>query len=117
MSDDVQIHTARLDATANAELMALAKASAAAFGYTAELALNQQLAQLLRLRVAQINNCAYCLNVHYGAARKAGIQQEKIDLLTAWWETKLFSEPERAALQYTEALTRAADSTRAGRLL
>jgi AhpD family alkylhydroperoxidase len=111
MHDDVQIHTTRLDAATNLELMALAKAGAAAFGYTAELGLSRQLAQLLRLRVAQINNCTYCLNVHYDAARNVGIQQAKIDFLSAWWETQLFSEAERAALQYAEALTRAADTT------
>ena len=111
MHDDVQIHTTRLDAATNLELMALAKAGAAAFGYTAELALNRQLAQLLRLRVAQINNCTYCLNVHYDAARNVGIPQAKINFLSAWWETQLFSEAERAALQYAEALTRAADTT------
>jgi AhpD family alkylhydroperoxidase len=114
MYDDVQIHNTRLDAAANPQLMALAKAGAAAFGYTADLALSRQLAQLLRLRVAQINNCTYCLNVHYDAARNIGIPQAKIDFLTAWWETQLFSEAERAALQYAEALTRAADTTVAG---
>ena len=108
---DVQIHTTRLDPTANEPLMALANAGAAAFGYTAELRLDRQLAQLLRLRVAQINNCAYCLNVHYGAARDVGVPQVKIDCLTAWWETRLFSDAEGAALAYAEALTRASDTT------
>ncbi len=108
---DVQIHTTRLDPAANASLMAIADAGAAAFGYTAELGLDGQLAQLLRLRVAQINNCTYCLNVHYSAARNIGIPQVKIDLLTAWWETQLFSEAERAALEYAEALTRVSDTT------
>jgi AhpD family alkylhydroperoxidase len=107
----VQIHTTRLDPTANESLMAIANAGAAAFGYTAQLTLDGQLAQLLRLRVAQINNCTYCLNVHYGAARNVGIPQVKIDCLTAWWETRLFSDAERAALDYTEALTRASDTT------
>lgn len=108
---DVQIHTTRLDPTANEPLMAIANAGAAAFGYTAELRLDRQLAQLLRLRVAQINNCSYCLNVHYRAARDAGVLQVKIDCLTAWWETRLFSDAERAALAYAEALTRASDTT------
>jgi AhpD family alkylhydroperoxidase len=108
---EVQIHTTRLDPTANEPLMAIADGGAAAFGHTADLALDGQLAQLLRLRVAQINNCAYCLNVHYGAARDIGIPQVKIDLLTAWWGTRLFSDPERAALEYAEALTRASDTT------
>ncbi len=108
---DVQIHTTRLDPGRNDALMSLAGAGAAAFGYTAELTLDRQLAQLLRLRVAQINNCTYCLTVHHRAARDAGIPTPKIELLTAWWETRLFSDAERAALQYAEALTRASDTT------
>ena len=107
----MQIHTTRLDPSANEPLMAIAKAGAAAFGYTAELTLDGQLAPLLRLRVAQINNCTYCLDVHYGAARDVGVPQAKIDFLTAWWETRLFSDAERAALEYAEALTRASDTT------
>lgn len=108
---DVQIQSTRLDPRANEPLMAIADAGAAAFGYTAELTLDGQLAQLLRLRVAQINNCTYCLTVHYRAARDVGVPQVKIDLLTAWWETRLFSDAERAALEYAEALTRASDTT------
>jgi hypothetical protein len=46
------------------------------------------------------------------AAREAGIPRAKIDTLTAWWETELHSEAEQAALRYTEALTRAADTDR-----
>ena len=45
------------------------------------------------------------VNLHYQAAREAGIPRAKIDTLTAWWETELHSEAERAALRYTEALT------------
>jgi AhpD family alkylhydroperoxidase len=108
---DVQIQSTRLDPRANEPLMAIANAGAAEFGYTAELTLDGQLAQLLRLRVAQINNCTYCLTVHYRAARDVGVPQVKIDLLTAWWETRLFSDAERAALEYAEALTRASDTT------
>ena len=108
---DVQIQSTRLDPRANEPLMAIADAGAAAFGYTAELTLDGQLAQLLRLRVAQINNCTYCLTVHHRAARDVGVPQVKIDLLTAWWETRLFSDAERAALEYAEALTRASDTT------
>ena len=108
-----QIHTTRLDATANQALVDFARAGATAFGYTAELTLDRRLAQLLRLRVAQINNCTYCLDVHYRAARDIGVPQGKIDFLTAWWETLLFSDAERAALEYAEALTRVADTTAA----
>jgi AhpD family alkylhydroperoxidase len=108
---DVQIHATRLDASANEALMAFARAGAAAFGYTAVLTLDAQLAQLLRLRVAQVNNCTYCLDVHYRAARDVGLPRPKIDFLTAWWETRLFDDAERAALEYAEALTRASDTT------
>jgi AhpD family alkylhydroperoxidase len=106
----------RLDAAPNGELMALARAGADAFGHTADLTVDRALAQLLRLRIAQINNCAYCLTVHHAAARRVGIDQPRIDTLTAWWETRLFSDAERAALDYAEVLTRAADTNAASRL-
>jgi AhpD family alkylhydroperoxidase len=109
--NDVHIQTTRLDTTADRALMALADAGAAAFGYRAELTLDRRLAQLLRLRVAQVNNCTYCLDTHYRVAREIGVPQAKIDCLTAWWETRLFSAAERAALEYAEALTRISDST------
>ena len=112
MTDDVQVTKRRLDAGENEVLMRMARMGADAFGYTAELRIDRGLAQLLRLRVSQLNNCTYCLNLHYGAAREAGIPQAKIDTLTAWWETELHTEAEQAALRYTEALTRAADTDR-----
>ena len=102
----------RLDASENEALMAMARMGADAFGYTADLRIDRGLAQLLRLRVSQLNNCTYCLNLHYEAARDAGIPRTKIDTLTAWWETDFHSEAEQAALRYTEALTRAADTDR-----
>ena len=112
MTDDVQVTNCRLDASENEALMRMARMGADAFGYTAELRVDRGLAQLLRLRVSQLNNCTYCLNLHYGAAREAGIPRAKIDTLTAWWETELHTEAEQAALRYTEALTRAADTDR-----
>ena len=110
MADDVQVVNRRLDASENEALIGLARMGADAFGYTAELSIDRGLAQLLRLRVSQLNNCSYCLNLHYEAARDAGIPRAKIDTLTAWWETDLHSEAEQAALRYTEALTRAPDT-------
>jgi AhpD family alkylhydroperoxidase len=110
MADDVQIANRRLDASENEALMAMARMGADAFGYTADLRIDRGLAQLLRLRVSQLNNCTYCLNLHYQAARDAGIPRAKIDTLSAWWETELHSEADQAALRYTEALTRAADT-------
>jgi AhpD family alkylhydroperoxidase len=110
MAEDVRVVTRRLDAGRNAALIGLARTGAEAFGYTARLRIDRGLAELLRLRVAQINNCTYCLDVHYRAARDAAIPRAKIDTLTAWWETELHSEAERAAIRYAEALTRVADT-------
>lgn len=101
----------RLDARHNEQLRDLAAAGATAFGHTAELGLDRDLARLLRLRVAQLNNCPYCLVVHHAAARDSGIPRVKTETLTAWWETGLFTDAEQAALAYAEALTRAADAT------
>ena len=112
MADDVHVTNRRLDASENEALIGMARMGADAFGYTAELRIDYGLAQLLRLRVAQLNNCTYCLTLHHQAAREAGIPQAKIDTLTAWWETELHSDAEQAALRYTEALTRAADTDR-----
>jgi AhpD family alkylhydroperoxidase len=112
MADDVQVANRRFDASANAALIAIARTGADAFGYRAHLRIDRGLAELLRLRVSQINNCTYCLNLHYQAAREAGIPRAKIDTLTAWWETELHSDAERAALRYAEVLTRVADTDR-----
>jgi AhpD family alkylhydroperoxidase len=111
MSDDVSITNRRCDSSANEDLTKLARHGADAFGYTARLSIDGELAQLLRLRVSQINNCTYCLNLHYQAARDAGIPRPVIDTLTAWWETDLHDDAARAALAYAEAITRVADST------
>jgi AhpD family alkylhydroperoxidase len=109
MADNVRIANRRLDAESNEALVAMARMGADAFGYKASLRIERGLAQLLRLRVAQLNHCAYCLNLHYPAAREAGLAPSKIDTLDAWWETELFSDAEQAALRYAEALTRSAD--------
>ena len=108
---DVTVTNRRADSSANEELIKLARHGADTFGYKANLRIDRKLAQLLRLRVSQINNCAYCLNLHYEAARDAGIPRPVIDTLTAWWETDFHGAAARAALAYTEAITRVADAT------
>jgi AhpD family alkylhydroperoxidase len=108
---DVTVTKRRADSSANEDLTKLARHGADAFGYKAHLRIDRKLAQLLRLRVSQINNCTYCLNLHHEAARDAGIPQPVIDTLTAWWETDFHDEAARAALTYTEAITRIADAT------
>jgi AhpD family alkylhydroperoxidase len=112
MADDVQVANRRLDASGNEALIGMARMGADAFGHKADLRIDRGLAELLRLRVSQLNNCTYCLNLHNQAAREAGIPRAKIDTLTAWWETELHSDADQAALRYTEALTRVADTDR-----
>ncbi|MGI9557371.1 MAG: carboxymuconolactone decarboxylase family protein [Solirubrobacterales bacterium] len=82
----------------------LAKSMAKAFGYTADLEIDAELAQLLRLRVAQSNNCSYCLILHTETARERGIDPARVDGLGSWWESSLYTEPERAALAYCDVL-------------
>jgi len=83
----------------------IAKQMAKSVGYTAELSVDRQLAQLLRLRVSQMNPCSYCLILHTQAATDQGILPEKIAHLASWRESALFSAQEQAALDYCEALT------------
>src|SRR5918996_1488268 len=92
MADDVQVASRRIDTSENAALIGMARMGADAFGYTADLRIDRHLAQLLRLRVSQLKNCTYCLNLHYEAAREAGIPRDKIDTLTGWWETEPHSQ-------------------------
>jgi AhpD family alkylhydroperoxidase len=111
MTNESTIEISRVDSGRHEGLTRLSRLGADTFGYKAELSVDKELAQLLRLRVAQVNNCTYCLALHYEAARNLGTPRAKIDTLTAWWETRLFSAAEQAALAYAEALTRTGDIT------
>lgn len=116
VTDPVTIENRRFELDQGGALSEIADQFAKAFGYTAQhLDLDPMLAQLLRLRVAQINNCTYCLNLHSQVARDLDIPRAKIDTLSAWWRTDLHAPAEQAALAYTEALTRHADTTAAER--
>lgn len=83
----------------------IAKQMAKSVGYTADMAVEKQLAQLLRLRVAQMNACSYCLILHTKAAHDQGIHGAKIAHLASWQESTMFSDAEQAALAYCEGLT------------
>ncbi len=63
------------------------------------------LLELVMLRASQINACAYCLDLHFRRARRAGVPESQLDTLAAWTESPSFSERERAALTWTESLT------------
>ncbi|HET7359920.1 MAG TPA: carboxymuconolactone decarboxylase family protein [Rhodanobacteraceae bacterium] len=67
--------------------------------------LEKPLRELVRLRVSQINGCAYCADMHAADARKAGEDERRLATLVAWRETTFFSERECAALAWAEAVT------------
>jgi AhpD family alkylhydroperoxidase len=67
--------------------------------------LEHSLMELVKTRASQINGCAYCLHMHTKDARAAGESEARLYLLSAWHESQLYTARERAALQWTEALT------------
>ena len=94
---------ARLNAyTAAPETM---KAVAAIEPIIAASGLEHSLIELVKTRASQINGCAYCIHMHTKDARAHGETEERLYLLDAWRESPLYTERERAALAWTEALT------------
>ncbi len=67
------------------------------------------LLHLVRLRASQINGCAYCLDMHWKDLRAVGENEQRLYSLDAWRECPYYSERERAALEWTEAVTRITD--------
>jgi AhpD family alkylhydroperoxidase len=79
--------------------------------YVAQSGLPGELVDLVYLRVSQINNCAYCLDLHTRDLLKRGVKIEKLALVQAWAEAgALFSARERAALAWAETVTRVAET-------
>ncbi|WMT88734.1 carboxymuconolactone decarboxylase family protein [Pelagibacterium sp. 26DY04] len=76
------------------------------FGTTNQKELDPTIAELVKIRASQINGCATCLQMHTREARKNGESEERIYLLDGWRESPLYNDKERAALAWTEALTR-----------
>ena len=68
--------------------------------------LDQTIIELVKIRASQINGCANCINMHTQEAREKGETEQRIYLLSAWREAPCYSDRERAALGWTEALTR-----------
>lgn len=88
-----------------------AKALGGVYGYVMQSGLPMTLVTLAYLRVSQINNCAYCLDMHTRDLLKSGVKIEKLALLQAWAEAgNLFDERERAALAWAETVTRVAET-------
>lgn len=72
--------------------------------------LEHSLLELVKMRASQINGCAFCIHMHATEARAAGETEMRLYLLNAWRESSLYSDRERAALAWTEALTRLAET-------
>jgi len=68
--------------------------------------LEKSLVELVKIRASQINGCAICLHMHAEEARRQGESEDRILMLDAWHETGLYTPREKAALAWTEALTR-----------
>jgi AhpD family alkylhydroperoxidase len=75
-----------------------------------ESGLERSLLDLVKVRGSQINGCGYCIDMHTKDARAFGETEQRLYALNAWRETPFFSDRERAALEWTEAVTRVADT-------
>jgi AhpD family alkylhydroperoxidase len=76
--------------------------------YVRSSGLEPALLELVRLRASQINGCAFCLDMHSKDARAAGESEQRLYVLSAWREAPFYTERERAALAWTEAVTQVA---------
>lgn len=79
-------------------------------GYIDTCGLEHPLLELVKMRASQINGCAYCLDMHSKDARAAGETEQRLYLLSAWREAPFYTERERAALAWTEAVTCISDN-------
>jgi len=77
--------------------------------YLSTCGLDHKLIHLLKMRASQINGCAFCLDMHSKDARAAGEKEQRLYMLEAWRETAVYTDRERAALAWTEAVTRVTD--------
>ncbi len=73
--------------------------------YISECGLDHKLIHLIKMRASQINGCAFCIDMHSIDARALGESEQRLYALDAWRETPFFTDRERAALEWTEALT------------
>jgi AhpD family alkylhydroperoxidase len=93
----------RIDARRHAQ--EAQKAMYALEKYLAECGLEHRLIHLMKMRASQINGCAYCIDMHSKDARALGETEQRLYELDAWRETLFYSDRERAALAWTEAIT------------
>jgi AhpD family alkylhydroperoxidase len=103
-------HTAETGARINSETFRQIIPEMAAGMITIAHAIKQSgidadLVELIKIRVSQMNGCAFCVQYHLNDARKLGVAPEKLDLLATWREAGIFSERETAALEWAERVT------------
>ena len=77
--------------------------------YLRECGLERALIHLVKVRASQINGCAYCIDMHWKDCRAAGESEQRLYSLDAWPECPYYTDRERAALAWTDAVTRVAD--------
>ncbi|MBU8974793.1 carboxymuconolactone decarboxylase family protein [Lysobacter sp. MMG2] len=87
-----------------------AKAMIAMQAAVNKLSLKSSLLELVKLRASQLNGCAYCVDVYSTDARRQGERDRRLHAVAVWRESPFFTEEERAALAWTEALTRISDT-------
>ncbi|POA31520.1 MULTISPECIES: carboxymuconolactone decarboxylase family protein [unclassified Pseudomonas] len=101
MQSRVDFYTASPDAL---------KAMIALESAVTKLPLEKSLIELVKLRASQINGCAFCVDMHTADARKGGETERRLYAVSVWRETPFFTPRERAALAWTEALTRISET-------
>jgi AhpD family alkylhydroperoxidase len=98
------------DAVAPGFSRAMAHLDRAATKELDQAQIDPRLRELIRIRASQLNGCAYCIDMHTKDARAIGETEQRLYGLSAWTETPYFSARERAALAFTETVTRLADT-------
>lgn len=78
--------------------------------YVKASTLERPLIELVKIRASQMNGCAYCLDMHTQDARAAGETEQRLHVIAAWQEAPFFNDRERAALAWTEAVTRISET-------
>lgn len=86
------------------------KAMLALSAATKNCSLEPKLLELVKIRASQINGCAYCLDMHTQDARALGETEQRLHLVSAWREAPFYTDRERAALAWTEAVTKVSDT-------
>ena len=98
-----RIHYTKVSQGASHALLELEK-------YLHDCGLEEPLLNLVKLRASQINGCAYCLDIHWKDLRSIGESEQRLYSLDAWEESPYYTDRERAALVWTEAVTRVSET-------